>query len=49
MSDPGPRELPSAVLFACNHNAVRSAMAEAIAKHLYGHVLYIDSVGVQPG
>lgn len=39
----------SAVLFACNHNAVRSAMAEAIAKHLYGHVLYIDSAGVQPG
>ncbi|MEQ9643207.1 MAG: arsenate reductase ArsC [Alphaproteobacteria bacterium] len=39
----------SAVLFACNHNAVRSAMAESIAKHLYGHALYIDSVGVQPG
>lgn len=38
-----------AVLFACNHNAVRSAMAEAITKHLYGHILYIDSVGVQPG
>jgi protein-tyrosine-phosphatase len=41
--------LPGSVLFACNHNAVRSAMAEAIAKHLYGHVLYVDSAGVQPG
>jgi protein-tyrosine-phosphatase len=40
---------PGSVLFACNHNAVRSAMAEWIAKHLYGHVLYVDSAGVQPG
>ena len=40
--------LPSSVLFACNHNAIRSPMAEAMAKRLYGHTAYLDSVGVQP-
>ena len=30
-------------------NSVRSVMAEAIAKHLFGHAIYIDSVGVRPG
>jgi len=39
--------LPSSVLFACSQNSVRSPMAEAIAKRLYGHVAYIDSVGVR--
>ena len=39
--------LPSSVLFACSQNAVRSPMAEAIAKRLYGHASYIDSVGVR--
>jgi protein-tyrosine-phosphatase len=28
-------------------NAVRSPMAEAILKHLHGHRLYVDSVGVR--
>ena len=40
---------PQAVLFACNHNVVRSAMAEAIAKHLLGKSVYVDSVGVRAG
>ena len=40
--------LPSSVLFACNHNAIRSPMAEAMAKRLYGQTAYLDSVGVQP-
>jgi len=40
-------ELPASVLFACSHNAVRSPMAEALAKRLYGHSAYLDSVGVQ--
>ena len=39
--------LPSSVLFACSQNSVRSPMAEAIAKRLYGHATYIDSVGVR--
>jgi protein-tyrosine phosphatase len=41
--------LPSSVLFACTHNAVRSPMAEAILKHLRGSRLYVDSVGVRAG
>lgn len=40
---------PSAVLFACTTNSVRSPMAEAILKHLHGHHIYVDSVGVRPG
>jgi protein-tyrosine-phosphatase len=39
----------SAVLFACTHNAVRSPMAEGVLKHLLGHRVFVDSVGVRPG
>ena len=42
-------ELPAAVLFCCTMNAVRSAMAEGLMKRLYGHAVYIDSVGVRRG
>ena len=41
--------IPDAVLFACNMNAVRSAMAESILKHLHGHQVYVDSAGVRQG
>ena len=40
-------QMPSAVLFACNFNAVRSPMAEALMKYLYGHIVYVDSAGVR--
>ena len=40
---------PTAVLFACTHNAVRSPMAEGLLKHLLGHRIYVDSVGVHEG
>ena len=40
-------ELPGAVLFACNHNRVRSAMAEGLMKLMYGDRIYIDSCGVR--
>ncbi len=40
-------ELPSAVLFACTMNSVRSPMAEAILKFLHGKRVYVDSVGVR--
>ena len=43
------RDLPDAVLFACTMNAVRSPMAEALLKHLLGHRVYVDSVGVRKG
>jgi protein-tyrosine-phosphatase len=38
--------LPPSVLFACSHNAIRSPMAEALAKRLYGQAVFVDSVGV---
>jgi protein-tyrosine-phosphatase len=41
-------DLPDAVLFACTHNSVRSPMGEALLKHLLGHKVYVDSVGVRP-
>ena len=42
-----PIALPGSVLFACSQNSVRSPMAEAMAKRLYGQSSYIDSVGVR--
>ncbi len=39
--------LPSSLLFACSENSVRSPMAEAMAKRLYGQSVYVDSVGVR--
>lgn len=41
--------LPDAVLFSCTMNSVRSPMAEALLKHLLGHRIYVDSVGVRKG
>ena len=40
-------DLPEAVLFACTQNSVRSPMGEALLKHLLGHRVYVDSVGVR--
>lgn len=40
---------PSAVLFACTQNAVRSPMAEGLVKHLLGRNVFVDSVGVRTG
>ncbi|MAH85406.1 MAG: low molecular weight phosphatase family protein [Rhodospirillaceae bacterium TMED8] len=40
-------DLPSAVLFACTMNSVRSPMAEGIMKFLHGTRIYVDSVGVR--
>ena len=41
-------DLPSAVLFSCTRNSVRSPMAEALLKYLLGHRIYVDSAGVRP-
>jgi protein-tyrosine-phosphatase len=40
---------PQAVLFACGMNAVRSPMAAALAKHLFGRSTYVASAGVRHG
>ena len=49
MADTAPltRALPQSVLFCCDHNAVRSPMAEGIMKKFYGTVCYIQSAGVK--
>ena len=40
---------PQAVLFACKLNSVRSPMAAALFRHLFGHVSYVASAGVRTG
>jgi len=40
---------PRAVLFLCGHNQVRSPIAAALARHLFGSVLYSASAGVLHG
>lgn len=37
------------VLFACSENAVRSPMAEGLARLQFGRGLYVASAGVRPG
>lgn len=41
--------LPSAVLFCCSLNQVRSPMAEGIMKRFHGARVFVDSAGVQLG
>jgi protein-tyrosine-phosphatase len=40
--------LPGSVLFACNHNAIRSPMAAALLRDLHSRRIFVDSVGVRP-
>lgn len=49
MRGPNGEELPGAILFACTLNAVRSPMAAALMRHLYGKFVYVESVGVRAG
>jgi protein-tyrosine-phosphatase len=42
-------ELPSAVLFACTMNAVRSPMAAGMLRHLSGGLIRVESAGVRAG
>ena len=46
---PVGQEMPSSVLFACTLNSVRSPMAAAIMKHLFGKFVYVESAGVRAG
>jgi len=43
-----PRKVQS-VLFICAMNAVRSPMAEALAKHFFGKSIYVQSAGARKG
>ena len=40
------KEFPGSVLFCCDHNAIRSPMAEGMMKKLYGRRAYVQSAGV---
>ncbi|QPH53299.1 low molecular weight phosphatase family protein [Pontivivens ytuae] len=40
-------ELPTSVLFCCDHNAVRSPMAEGLMKQRFGRRVYVQSAGVR--
>ncbi|MEM1275624.1 MAG: low molecular weight phosphatase family protein [Pseudomonadota bacterium] len=39
-------DLPGSVLFCCDHNAVRSPMAEGAMKKLHGNRVFVQSCGV---
>jgi protein-tyrosine-phosphatase len=41
--------IPTAILFMCGQNSIRSPMAEAIAKSLLQPDIYIQSAGVRAG
>jgi protein-tyrosine-phosphatase len=49
VSAPPRRRVPQAVLFACGYNAVRSPMAAAMFRQLFGRSTYVESVGVRKG
>lgn len=40
-------DFPGSVLFCCDHNAVRSPMAEGMMKAFYGQRAYVQSAGVK--
>ncbi|MBU2958500.1 low molecular weight phosphatase family protein [Paracoccus sp. 1_MG-2023] len=40
-------KIPSSVLFCCDHNAIRSPMAEGMMKQFYGRSAYVQSAGVK--
>ncbi len=40
-------DFPQAVLFCCDHNAIRSPMAEGLMKKFYGQRTYVQSAGVK--
>lgn len=39
--------IPQSVLFCCDHNAVRSPMAEAILRRMHGASVYVQSAGLR--
>jgi protein-tyrosine-phosphatase len=49
MIDVSARPRPTAVLFACTYNAIRSPMAESLARLFFGREIYFASAGVRAG
>lgn len=46
---PAAGDIPSAVLFACSENSIRSPMAAGLMQHLYGSKVFVSSAGVRTG
>lgn len=46
---PEPDRQPSSVLYICNHNVIRSPMAEAITRAQFGKKIYTASAGIRAG
>jgi len=40
---------PGSVLFMCSRNSVRSPMASALTRRVFGSRIYVASVGLNPG
>jgi protein-tyrosine-phosphatase len=49
MSASEARARPQAVLFACGMNSVRSPMAAALFRQMFGKTMYVGSAGAQKG
>jgi len=49
VAEEGRQKRIQSVLFVCAMNAVRSPMAEAIARHYFGKSIYVQSAGVRHG
>lgn len=49
MTNVGGGRTIQAVLFTCAMNAIRSPMAEALARHYFGRSVYVQSAGVRRG
>ncbi len=45
----GAEERVQSVLFVCGFNAIRSPIAEALARHYFGKSTYVQSAGVRKG
>ncbi len=43
------QRMPSAVLFICTQNAIRSPMAAALMHQSHGHKIYVASAGIMAG
>jgi protein-tyrosine-phosphatase len=49
LSKEGANGRVQSVLFVCIYNAIRSPMAEALARHYFGKSIYVQSAGVRKG
>ncbi len=47
MANPVKTDRPGSVLFCCDHNSVRSPMAEGLLKQKVGQSIYVQSAGVR--